>query len=360
MNNFYLVCPIGLEEFALKEIKLKKLDQNLNKIKLQKGGIELECALETGLSLNYSLKTVTRILLRIKERKCRDFPKLFKVISTIDWRNYLVQENAEWRITTSKSRIINTAKAEETCKKALKKYFEGQPLKKATLEKNKESPLQKIFIRIENDELSISLDTSGDLLHIRGGRSDRGKASIRESYAALLLMTIFDGPTEKTLVDPMCGTGTFLNEALDFFKPHPRNEFPFNKWKHVGEFKTQTSAAGLVQKSIGLDLDPRVKERSELTTYENDIFKGLGPNLSNEIEGQILVCNFPYGKRVKIEGERVSYFKNLIEVIENEYKPEVYGVIIPADVKLPFEQKIAFNNNGIKVNFCIKRLRDPK
>ena len=362
MNIFYLICPIGLEKAVYSELERKNLLEGIASIKTTPGGLEIECPLEYGLALNTQLRTVTRILLRIKERRCRDFPKLFNIVAKIPWRDFLVQESAQWKISSKQSRIIHTDKARESCEKALKKYFAGAPLSKKTIEQYKTSAPQKIYLRLDNDNLTISLDTSGELLHIRGGRPDRGKASLRESYAACLLTLLYmNDPHEapRPLVDPMCGTGTFLNEALDYYSPMQRQDFPFHTWKSVSvATKTLPTDKKLVSGCVGMDLEPKAQEREALEILTQDFFKPFTPELMEKLKGALLICNPPYGKRVKIEGERKEYFRSFIRKIETELRPLRYGIIIPADVKIPLKefQVYPFNNNGIKVNFCVKAL----
>lgn len=360
MNLFYLICPIGLEDSVVLELKLKGLFEQLQDVNILQGGIEFSCPIEIGLSLNYLLRCPTRILFRLKTRKCRDFPKLFKTIGQIPWRQYLVREEVDWRISTRNSRIINTSKAQEACEKALKKFMHGSPLPKKIKEEFSDSPLQKVFLRFDADELTISLDTSGDLLHIRGERSNRGKASLRESYASCLLMKLFQNEELpiKNLVDPMCGTGSFLNEALEFFESNNKREFPFLNWPLVKKDNLQKEipTSMLVKVCHGLDIEPVAKGSKKLKILTHDIFNPLNNQKKEEITDNLLICNPPYGKRVKIPGKKKKYFESLIRQIETEFRPRKYGIIIPSDVQIPFPKVIPFNNNGIKVNFCIKEL----
>ncbi|MEX0799546.1 MAG: hypothetical protein WD025_08875 [Bacteriovoracaceae bacterium] len=363
MNTFYLICPIGLEPAVLQELKLKELESSLNVTSTQDGGVELECSMETGLALNWLLKTPTRVLMRLKVRKCRDFPKLFKTIGQIPWRDFLVQEKVEWRISSKNSRIINTKKAEETCSKALEKYFKANPLSKKLKETNENRPLQKVYIRLAQDQLTLSLDTSGELLHVRGNRPDRGKASLRENYASSLLMFLLKDKELPlpTLIDPMCGTATFLLEAMDFFKLNQRGAFPFQSWPNAKNVSPPAAQdRSLIKEACGFDIElkafePKAGKREDLELREQDIFKPLPPKLKDKLKNSYLVCNPPYGKRIKIRGDRKRYFQSLIEKIESEFSPKEYGIIIPADVSLPCDSKIPFNNNGIKVNFCVKK-----
>ncbi|MCO4753173.1 MAG: hypothetical protein KC478_01760 [Bacteriovoracaceae bacterium] len=360
MNLFYLICPIGLENTVLAEMKLKNVYNQISELNVLSGGIEFSCELELGLSLNLILKTPTRILLRLKSRKCRDFPKLFKTIGQIPWREYLVQEEVDWRISSSNSRIINTSKAQESCVKALNTYFKANALTKKLVEQHKDAPVQKVYLRLDHDMLTISIDTSGELLHIRGLRTNRGKASLRESYAACLLLELFkdqDLPIKK-LVDPMCGTGSFLFEAKSFFKLNGNRDFPFLRWKIVNtdKLKSNVNELDLVENCFGLDIDPAAKSEQHVTISTHDIFDELTQEQKEKLQGGFLICNPPYGKRIKIKGSKTKYFESLIERIETEFKPKAYGIIIPTDVNIKFKTKVPFNNNSVKVNFCIKQM----
>lgn len=364
MNLFYLVCPIGLEEAVVEELREKRslfgpIALPLENLSIQKGGIEIELPTAQGLALNYLLKTPTRILMRLKKQRCRDFPKLYKIMAQMPWRKYLVKQEIQWRISAKESRIINTDKAEKTCEQALEKYFQGSPLSKKTLEASKDLPAQKVFLRFDKDDLTISLDTSGELLHIRGGRPDRGKASLRENYAACLLTLLLKETKQKTpvplLVDPMCGTGTFLNEALDFGKLLGKN-FPFLHWKEVDKVINPLPGKTLALRCHGLDLEPKAAPRENLEIETQDLFASLPNEKRKKMKTAVLICNPPYGKRVKIEGDRRKYFERLFKQIETEYAPRAWGVLVPADIKIKerFDKKHSFNNNGIKVNFYIK------
>ena len=94
MYKFFVSCPLGLEDQSLIEITEKWSlfydTQPPRLIKLE-GGVELETSLGLGLNLNQFLRSPNRVLLRLKEQKCRDLPKLFKIITKLDWKQYLKQ-----------------------------------------------------------------------------------------------------------------------------------------------------------------------------------------------------------------------------------------------------------------------------
>tara|TARA_B100001971_G_C18268036_1_gene596500 strand:- start:70550 stop:71629 length:1080 start_codon:yes stop_codon:yes gene_type:complete len=350
MNKFLLICPIGFENSVLRELKLKGLTSSIAKQTLIKGGIEIECDLAFGLALNKELKCVSRILLRLKEQKCRDFPKLFQIISKFNFHPYLVQESAQFQISTQKSRIINTKKAAQTCEDALRKYFKGQNLKTDIKERYLHAPKQTIYIRIINDELTLSIDTTGVSSHIRGTKDVQGHAPIRETYASSLLMAIYDeSMNSKTLVDPMCGSGTFLLEANSFYQAQDR-EFIYERFPLMHKLNNIEEPVDHKQKLftnfLGLDRDESLlKERQDIDFQKADFFT----DAIKLPENAIIMTNPPYGKRIKISEDRKDYFEKYINRLR-EINPKGQSYFIaPSEIPIKNKALFEFNNNGIRV-----------
>lgn len=350
MNKFLLICPINFEDMVLKELKMKELLGHINSYQIIKGGIEIECSLEFGLSLNYHLKTVSRILLRLKEQKCRDFPKLFQIISKLPLHSYLVQESLDFKISTKKSRIINTAKANETAQKAFNKYLNGQKIKSSLLSAHQNSPTQRLYIRIEEDDLVISIDTTGEKSHIRGNKEIQGHAPLRETFATSLLLKVYQDEYQKfNLLDPMCGSATFLTEARDFYKLNNR-EFIFERWPIVKKIKIDKTnnldKTQLFKSLQGHDRDiSLLKTQEDIKFIQNDFFDGK----VLKMEELLIISNPPYGKRIKISGDRVEYFKNYINRLKEINPTGSSYFICPSKIPLKAQPIMSFNNNGIEV-----------
>jgi putative N6-adenine-specific DNA methylase len=365
MQSFYLVCPIGLEQFLLDELHEKFSihfkDETIEVTYIDKGGIEVLCAFELGLSLNIVLRTPSKIMWRIKQQKCRDLPKLYNIAKKIQWKKYFCQSDIQFKITAKKSRIIHTGKMEASLQKAVNDYFTANKLKTSIIETYKEKALPVVFIRLFNDELTISIDTSGELLHIRRDRAFRGHASIRENIAALLLKRLYKGIDSNfshNLIDPMCGTGTFLYEKLNFLKVQNR-EFLFQNFnpdliKELPALETTKTEDNT--KYLGFEIDPEILKNNSsdrIIFSKQDLFKAMpvqGPN--------IVIINPPYGKKIKIEGNKVEFFRAIYESVQKNYKPIRFGMIIPRDYigKLP-GKRLFFKQNGIDVCFLVNEMK---
>jgi putative N6-adenine-specific DNA methylase len=367
VENFFVICPPKLESLLQDEIQEKFSlhfpDSELEVLKVVPGGVEIACALEEGLLLNKILRGATRVLLRVKRQKCRDLPKLYNILKKINWKRYFNSEQLELQISSKKSRVRIEKKILSSANKAIGDYFQANAIKQSVLEKYKESPPNMIYLRFQEDELTVSIDTSGDLLHIRGDRSFRGRASLRENVASLLLRKLFKGlPTENlNLIDPMCGTGTFLNEKLKEQQIQDR----FFQYEVFNELLTASlpQINSQPEPSIqlfGFDADTEIIKKNQ-SEQKNSIEYKMANIFENSstIEGQnIVVCNPPFGKRVKVIGDKLDFYKSIRDKVIELYSPIRLGMLIPRDFvgKLPGE-RLYFNFNGIEVCFLSETLK---
>lgn len=351
MHNFFIVVPISFEALALEEINYKFPKHFPDKdfhTELVKGGINLKCEKIAGLYLNAILKIPTRILLRLKNQKCRDLPKLFNILKKMNWKEYLLQTNCNFSISCSKSRLIHTGRIEKTSKDALAFYFQANKIPIKKLLNN--PPDQTIYIRIDNDELTISLDTTGDPLYKRNESTYRGLAGLRENYASGFLLSLlgFNDYSGHTLLDPMAGSGTFIREAIGFFALTKR-DFSYQNWNSI-EYITLSNLENLwnFKHIYGHDINEQVldKMKDELNISKQDFF-----NIEKLKKNTIIIMNPPYGKRIKVI-DMNSYFQKIIDKLKL-IGPDSIGMIIPKDYskRIKSKKRLAFNQNGIKVEF---------
>ena len=356
MENFFISCPMGFEKTVWEEISQKWSfynDATLPYPQFLLGGIEIDCPLEAGLSLNHFVKTINRVLLRIKSQKCRDTPKLFNIISKIPWKNFLKREDVIWHISSTGSRLFNTNKIEKACNDGLKKYFNANQLSTLMKQQKDNYFRQNIYLRFENDLLTLSIDTTGELLHLRGNDPFRGHASLRSTLACCLLWNLIKDQKDFTLIDPMCGTGTFLKETLNFFQDSSRT-FAYQDW-HDRLSLPKTDKVLSFKKLIGFDIDEKVISQNRTLNLPieyatKDVFQHSTPDHLNTI----IICNPPYGKRIKLNKPRQQYFQELLDNLRQQYKPKRMGLLIPSDIKLNIKgQKLKVFNGGIWLNFYI-------
>ena len=358
--RIFLIIPPGLEDLAFEELMSKCPVSEVTRFK---GGMELTGDEDWIVKAHTLLKIPTRLLLRVTEFKVRDFPKLHQKFTSFKWNTVLSHPNPEFEITCSKSRLMHTGRIEETIKKALSEALIKQPLNRDWEKKN--YPPQTFYIRIVDDLLPLSLDLTGEPLYKRGFQIIKGEAPIRENLAAAFLMEIFQGLEEEvTLVDPMCGSATFLTEALNFNNPLHFRKFafetaPFFKGKMVKLPLVTTKLP--IKKVVGFDLNEmlltKVKQETDLDLRVQDSVR-TPIILDDEV---VMICNPPYGERIKIEGKRGSFLKDAWIKFLTVDRPLRFGWILPSDMDDLFKSPAGYKlltkrhlkNGGMAVTFWI-------
>lgn len=358
--RLFLIIPPGLEDLAYQEVHSKC---PVSEVLTIKGGLELTADLDWIVKAHTLLKIPTRILMRITEFKVRDFPKLHQKFSSFKWNQVLSHPNPEWEISCSKSRLMHTGRIEETVRKALESALIKQPLNR-DWEKKNYLP-QKFYIRLVDDNLTLSLDLTGEPLYKRGYQKIKGEAPIRENFAAAFLVDLFEGlETPLTLIDPMCGSATFLTEALNFHNPLHFRPFAFET---TPMFKGKMVRLPLVTKKlpvknvIGYDVDESLLSKIRL---ETNIDLRVQDSLLSPIkldEEFIMICNPPYGERIRIEGKRGTFLKEAWKKFLYSDRPLRFGWVLPSDMDDLFQhadgykllKKRHLKNGGMAVTYFV-------
>jgi len=351
--KIFIVIPPGLEDLAQKEIQEKC---PLNNYEVIKGGILAEVDHQWIFNAHYLLKIPTRLLLRITEFKVRDFPKLASKLSALHWNDFLSHPEPLFQVTTSQSRLMHTGRIEEVFRDILAKQLTKQPLS-LDWQKKKYGP-QTFYVRVVDDLLTLSVDLSGEALYKRGEGLIKGEAPLRENFASALIYELLEDTLENvTLFDPMCGSGTFLYEAQAFYSPSKRSfsftENPLFKGKHFPIPKTQDKLP--IKSVLGHEINSSLVEKLNRDYIRTCDSLNEQYTLSHPL---VIICNPPYGERIKIQGKRGSFLKEALAHFFT-LDPLKLGWLVPTDMEEIFKapknyrlkNKRRFRNGGLAVSF---------
>lgn len=370
--QFFISCIPGFENILAQEIEHFLNDKSLNILAL-KGGVEVNLPLEIGLSLNQYIKSASRVLIRIDEFKCKDIPKLYQKVSKIPWAKWLLGINPNVKSESHQSRLFDDRKINQAVLDGIELFFNSNPRKKKYIElyeKLTEPPT--VYVRFNADLCTISLDTTGELLHLRGEKALPGLAPLRENLAYSLLNLIVSKvpKNQYRLIDPMCGSGTFLLEAARYLEPNNQRTFSYESIPQFLELKNKNYEASNQSPNpfaeiIGCELNPEIVKVAEknlsnrnISIFAQSVFDHH-PKTSKL--PTLIIVNPPYGKRVKSETDPINlnFFKNIIVSCYNNYQFKHLGIIIPSDYQLnSFDNfkvidQLKFRNGGIPVVFYI-------
>jgi len=234
MSTYFVVTAPGLEEIAAQE--LRQLD--LIPV-VEPGGVTFKSD-ELGLyRANLYLRTASRVIARVGQFfYALTFAELREKAGRLPWERFLRPgQPVSIRVTCHKSKLIHTdAVAERIAGAIYDRLGKESPMTKS-LGDEATDPAQLVIVRVVNDQVLVSVDSSGELLHRRGYRQAVAKAPLRETLAAgMLLASGWD--IHSPLLDPFCGSGTIPIEAALLalgLPPGLRRRFAFMDWPGFDE-----------------------------------------------------------------------------------------------------------------------------
>ncbi len=362
-QEFFLVALPGLEDIVQAEVRewFPAFDS-----KVEHGGVSVMAPLAEGLAMNLALKTPTRILLRMKTFRCKDFPKLYNKIAAFPWKDWIDPTcEIKVHVSTRLSRLKIKNRIEETSTDGWIEYQKKQNVKVVR------GKTADMYVRFVNDDCTISLDTSGERLHKRGERTHIGEAPLRETIAASLIQHLgrkhaWNIPGNVELIDPMMGSGTFLLEAAFRDKLVEARDFAFERFAEKPDSppKLQTKRPK-IDSLIGFEKDAKtlsaaksnLKDTSHVTIKKEDFFdaKPLPPAGNKQ---RWVIANPPYNERIKVKEPLAELYARLFAKSEEVAKPDLACFLLPAKaVKGKFDlprgwkvlEKRPFLNGGIPV-----------
>ncbi len=234
MKKLFAVCAPGLESFVAQELHqlgLRSGDESGSAS--EPGGVEFQGTLHDAYRANLHLRTASRVLVRLGQFYAVEFPELRRKAGHLLWENYLAPERPiALRTTCQKSRLYHeTAVAERVVGAIEDRLRKPSPVHKYQDDSGTDLP-QLIVVRLVDNLCTISIDSSGALLHRRGYRLATAKAPLRETLASALVMAS-GWDNASPLLDPFCGSGTIPIEAVLLARRIPagfRRPFAFMDW----------------------------------------------------------------------------------------------------------------------------------
>ena len=368
--DLFAICAPGLEE--LLEAEMRALGLAVGKRDV--GGIAFAGGSSALFRANLWLRTATRIIARVGDFHARLFDELERHARRLEWTRFLAGgQPVRLRVWTSKSRLYHTGAVAQRIAAAMEKSTGVAPtVASGTGDDEEEGETPLVIVRLFRDQCTVSVDSSGALLHRRGYRLATAKAPLRETLAAALVLAS-GWDARSPLLDPLCGAGTIPIEGALLARRIPpglSRRFAFMEWPGfhpptwdsvVDEARAQilpfapapilgsdrdagaVAAARANAQRAGVEADIELEEK---------VISRITPP-AGETAGAI-VTNPPYGVRV---GDRAA-LRNLYAQLGNVARERFPGwrlTALTADPRLegqlggPLETVLSTKNGGIAV-----------
>lgn len=415
MDRFFWIVPLGFEQEFLNEINellIRTSELSVKKIKIlevEMGGIECECEWAVALWLQRNTKLATRLLYRIFSFYSKEFWQFEKGINNTEIKNkifknfkpnYTKKINYSFEIAASKSKLNNEKRLKEIL---LREWTPVNNWNYVSNPPNNEFYFH-FYFRNFQDQVTISLDLTLDPpLYHRGICEFNSLAPVRETIAAICIRQMISNETlnnlkNVTLLDPMCGRGTFLFEAEQIFNENKYRSYlielaisdiiskELKQIQNMVQSFYQITADNIgFKKLIGQDISEDSLQAAEknienwklkfdteskitIQNKPNDFFLQADP--IKVIPNLWIVMNPPYGERLKLGFTALD----LLKAGFINYKCEKLGILwskrnlihlkkeielwnqnfqVESNIYVQLESELYFKNGGLDVGFFV-------
>jgi putative N6-adenine-specific DNA methylase len=348
------------------------------------GGVSCFGDRETIYRLNLGCGLGLRVLVHVAEFIVRDFRKLERVAAALDWERWLAPERGvRVRAHAKRSRLYHTTGIVERIERGITMRTKGKVRLRVDeargpgggeLGEGSAEPTL-IQVRLVRDRCTISVDTTGTLLHKRGWRQETGKAPLREDIARALILLAGWRPG-VALLDPMTGSGTFPIEAATIAAGLPPGHARRFSCMDNPEFDArlfERAKAALLRPAsvgasvIGCERDVGALEAARANAARAGVGEGVSfierslgdaeiPSLVGD--GTVLICNPPWGQRTGDPARLRNLYASIGNLAEQLPRPVRVGLVtndntLAHATRLPLTRVVTTDHGGIKVGLWV-------
>lgn len=364
----FAVTAPGLAPLAARELS----DLGLGGGRVSAEGVELTTDLAGLCRANLELRTVSRVLVRVARFPAAHFNELEKAAAAVDWGRWIAPGRpVRLRVTSAKSRLYHQRAVAERLLRVLEAPAASPDAP------DEETSL--LVVRIVRDRCTLSLDSSGALLHRRGYRLDSAKAPLRETLAAALVLAM-EWEGERPLLDPFCGSGTIAIEAAlraRRLAPGRGRGFALEAWPGfrpdvlAGE-RERAAAAERPRLDVPILASDRDRGAVE-AAHANAERAGVSADLRIErrpvsdlqppATPGLVLANPPYGVRVRGGRDLRDLYDRLGQVLRAGCAGWDVGLLsgdvaLTRRVGIPLETRLQTSNGGLAVRLLAGRVPD--
>lgn len=366
MASLFVSCAPGLEPLLIEELT----ELGITGLTAGYRGVYVDNASWANIyRINYSSRIASRVLLPITQFRCFDRDSLYRGASGVDWSAY-IRGNNSFAIDANVNhpQLRNSLFAAQVVKDAICDQMRKTTGDRPTVEV--QAPDVQLNLYIQSNKATLSFDTSGWPLHKRGYRQESVEAPVQESLAAAILrLAKYAG--EGILLDPFCGSGTFLVEAALIasntppgflrkqwgFQHHP--EHVQNEWLKIRnqiDEKRKTLPAGLL---YGMEINKTAVWASKVNLRAAGFHQQVEVRQADfrfdapTVPPQLIVTNPPHGRRLEEVSQLKPLYRALGDFLKKSCAKPSRAFVLIGDLELTKEIGLAakrrhvLNNGGI-------------
>lgn len=356
----------GLEEVLAKEL----MDLGANEVQIERRAVSFKGDKALMYKANLCLRTASRVLKPILTFRAKDADEVYERVKQLPWDELLsVDTTFAIDATVYSETFRHSGYVTYRVKDAIVDWFSEKNGKRPSVKVSQ--PDVMINVHIAGEDVTLSLDSSGESLHKRGWRAATTEAPINEALAAgLLLMSGWQGQSD--FCDPMCGSGTFLIEAamiaLGIAPGVYRKSFAFEKWPDFDAelfneiYNDDSAEREFAHHIYGSDASFYCVRATEKNIQSAGLSKYISvrqcrvQDLQPEASNMLVVTNPPYGERLKAGEDVMALYRELGDTFKHRFAGSTAWVISSNEdalkcIGLKPSQRIPMLNGDLECKF---------
>ena len=337
MRYWIATAPVGAASVLAEEL----VQFGASDIRERSHDVKFQGTLEVGYRACLWSRAATRVLMSVGSIEAGSSEQLFEAMKRIDWRAHIGPgATLACECSGGNHAIRHTIYGSQLLKDAV-----CDSLREATGERpniDPERPDVRLHLHVEGPAALVSVDFSGESLHRRGYRAEGGRAPLKENVAAAVLLRAGWPAINEAggmLLDPMCGSGTFLIEgasiAADAAPALNREYFGFRGWhghdaalweRLLGEARERRAARPVRRCILGSDADPDAVRmaienaaRSGFADWIHVEKRTLAEVSRPASDRGLVVANPPYGERIGAESGLTALYSELGRMLREHF-----------------------------------------
>jgi putative N6-adenine-specific DNA methylase len=385
--EWFAIAAPGVEPLLAAELNALASHAKIRDVHALAGGVSFRAPLLGGYAANLASRLATRVVLRLGAEKAREFALLRRKLHAMPFERVIAPGSAvRIDVTTRHCRLYHTKAIAETVELGIADRLRAPIVRVApksgeASDDDDEPELQqgreafaRLLVRGVDDVFTISIDSSGELLHRRGGREEQGAAPMRETLAAALLAHAgYTG--DEPLIDAMCGSGTLALEAAQIaggLLPGGRRGFAIESFAGVkGDAlvaeKARLQAALLRARSAPVAAFDRDRKMIEIARRNAERI-GIAEHIAFQqidvrdatapFESGLVVCNPPYGKRLGKSGEIKLLYRAIGHALRGAFARFRVAIVVPRSTPevvlgLRVQKRVELQNGGVPITLYV-------
>lgn len=328
----------GLEEVLAQEL----IELGANDVQLERRAVSFRGDKALLYRTNLCLRTAIRILVPIASFKAKDTDALYDQVKALNWSQYMTADQTfAIDATVYSESFRNSRFVTYRVKDAIADYWIDKAHKRPSV--STQIPDILLNVHVANEQVTISLDSSGESLHKRGYRVATTEAPISEVLAAgMLLLAGWKGQSD--FYDPMCGSGTLLIEAALIARNIApgvfRSSFAFEKWPDFDAdlwndiYNDDSNERDFTHHIYGSDasfyaIQQAAKNVKSAGVAKDVELKQIRMEEIKEVhaEGALVMLNPPYGERLKSNKEMEDLYSAIGTTLKHQFTGSTAWII---------------------------------